>query len=55
MPNILYICDNPDCGKEFLIRSSLRKGKKHYCSRKCAHLGRIKELYNNKNICQKNN
>jgi hypothetical protein len=53
MPNILYICDNTECAKEFLIRSSLRNGKKHYCSRVCAHLGRIKDLYNNKKYAKK--
>lgn len=51
MPSIIYICDN--CSKEFLIRSSLRNGKKHYCSRVCAHLGRIKDLFNNKIYAKK--
>lgn len=44
MPLIKLICD--ECQKEFIIRQSLRKGKKHYCCRKCAHLGRIKEWFN---------
>lgn len=46
MPCVEYLCDN--CQKEFLIRSSLRNGNKHYCSRVCAHLGRINDLFNSK-------
>lgn len=51
MPCVEYICDN--CGKEFLIRSSLRNGEKHYCTRVCAHLGRIRDLFNRKTQCPK--
>jgi len=53
MPRVNLKCDN--CGKIFSIPAFQRRGKHKYCSRRCAHIGRIevinktkKQIYGNR-------